>query len=147
VIALHGTAAHVERAVRQFRRAKRNESLDTENERHERRRVVWRLDDDGSFLLYGRFSPEQGERIMKAVDAAMDEIDAEKPGHTLFEAFRKPVPFKFPPRNTCQHRLNEPTIASWCQTTRHLSGSSEIRTGQFPEQAGEFVNPLRNSLR
>src|SRR5699024_1223727 len=33
MIALHGTAAHVERAVRQFRRAKRNEALDAENER------------------------------------------------------------------------------------------------------------------
>ena len=78
MIALHGTASHVERAVRQFKRAKRNEALDAENERHERRRVTWRLDEDGSFLLYGRFSPEQGERIMKAIDAAMDEIEAEQ---------------------------------------------------------------------
>ena len=77
MIALHGTASHVERAVRQFKRAKRNEALDAENERYERRRVTWRLDDEGSFLFYGRFSPEQGERIMKAIDAAMDEIEAE----------------------------------------------------------------------
>jgi hypothetical protein len=42
----HGTAAHVERAVRQFKRAKRNEALDAANERHEQRRVVWRMDDD-----------------------------------------------------------------------------------------------------
>ncbi|WP_376695910.1 HNH endonuclease signature motif containing protein [Wenzhouxiangella sp. EGI_FJ10305] len=77
-IALHGTAAHVERAVRQFRRAKRNEALDAENERHERRRVVWRMDEDGCWSLYARFTPEQGERIMKAMDAAVDEIEAEQ---------------------------------------------------------------------
>ncbi|RFF26887.1 MULTISPECIES: HNH endonuclease signature motif containing protein [unclassified Wenzhouxiangella] len=77
MIALHGTASHVERAVRQYRRAKRNEALEAENDRHERRRVIWRMDEDGSFLLHGRFTPEQGERIMKAVDAAMDETEAE----------------------------------------------------------------------
>jgi len=77
-IALHGTAAHVERAVRQFKRTKRNEALEAENDRHERRQVVWRLDDDGSFLFYGRFTPEQGERIMKAIDMAMDDIDEEQ---------------------------------------------------------------------
>ncbi len=78
MIALHGTASHVERAVRQFRRAKRNEALDAENERHERRQVIWRMDEDGSVVLHARFAPEQGERIMKAVDAAMDEIEAEQ---------------------------------------------------------------------
>lgn len=48
MIALHGTASHVERAVRQFRRVKRGESLETEKDRRARRRVVWRMDEDGS---------------------------------------------------------------------------------------------------
>ena len=78
MIALHGTASHVERAVRQFRRAKRNEALEAENDRHERRRVVWHMDEDGCWVMHGRFTPEQGERIMKAVDAAMDEIAEEQ---------------------------------------------------------------------
>lgn len=47
MIALRGTASHVERAVRQFRRAKRNEALEAENDRHERRRLVWHMDEDG----------------------------------------------------------------------------------------------------
>jgi len=78
MIALHGTAAHVERAVRQFRRTKRNEALDADNERHARRRVVWRVDEDGCWSLHARFTPEQGERIMKAIDATVDEIEAEQ---------------------------------------------------------------------
>jgi len=77
-IALHGKAAHVERAVRQFRRARRNEALDADDERHARRRVVWRVDEDGCWALHARFTPEQGERIMKAIDAAVDEIEAEQ---------------------------------------------------------------------
>ena len=78
MIALHGTASHVERAVRQFKRAKRNEALEAENERHQRRRVVWRMDEDGSWLMSGRFTPEAGERIMRAIDAVTDEIEAEQ---------------------------------------------------------------------
>jgi len=78
MIARHGTASHVERAVRQFRRARRCQALDAENERHARRSLTWRLDEDGSFLLSGRFPPEQGERIMKAIEAAMEEIEAEQ---------------------------------------------------------------------
>jgi hypothetical protein len=78
MIGLHGTAAHVERAVRQFTRAKRNEALHAENERHERRRVVWRIDEDGCWSLHARFTPEQGERVMKAIDAAVGEIEAEQ---------------------------------------------------------------------
>src|SRR5699024_8061437 len=93
MIALHGTAAHVERAVRQFRRAKRNEALDAENERHERRRVVWHMDDDGCWVLHARFTPEQGERIMKAIDAAVDEIEAEQENVSA-ETSAKPDPDK-----------------------------------------------------
>ncbi len=78
MIARHGTASHVERAVRQYRRARRCQALEAENERHDRRSLSWRVDEDGSFVLSGRFAPEQGERIMKAIDAAMEEIEAEQ---------------------------------------------------------------------
>ena len=78
MIARHGTASHVERALRQYRRAKRCQALEAENERHARRRLTWRVDEDGSFLFYGRLSPEQGERIMNAIDAAMAEVEAEQ---------------------------------------------------------------------
>src|SRR5699024_2319678 len=96
MIALHGTASHVERAVRQFRRAKRSESLEAENDRHERRRLVWHMDEDGCWVMHGRFTPEQGERIMKAVDAAMDEIAEEQKDVTAETsaepAMDKPMP-------------------------------------------------------
>lgn len=58
MIARHGTASHVERAVRQYRRAKRCQALEAENDRHARRHLNWRVDEDGSFLFSARFSPE-----------------------------------------------------------------------------------------
>ncbi|MGY6554570.1 MAG: DUF222 domain-containing protein [Wenzhouxiangella sp.] len=77
-IALNGTASHVERAVRLYRRAKRAEALAHENRRHQQRKVTWRHDEDGSMVLHARFTPEQGERIRLAIEAAMEEIEAEQ---------------------------------------------------------------------
>lgn len=104
-IAHHGTASHMERAVRQFRRAKRNEALEAENERHERRRVVWHMDEDGCWVMHGRFTPEQGERIMKAVDAAIDEIGLEQKDVSA-ETSAEPDPDRPMPSPLAQRRAD-----------------------------------------
>ena len=72
MIARHGTASHVERLVRQYRKVKRIEALELENERHNRRELNWFFDDDGSLVLKGRFTPEQGAVLKKSLSAAMD---------------------------------------------------------------------------
>ena len=72
--ARHGTAAHVERLVRQYRKVKRNEALQHENRRHDLREMSWYIDDDGSWVMRGRFTPEQGALIQKAMESAMDEL-------------------------------------------------------------------------
>ncbi len=101
-IALHGTASHVEKAVRQYKRFGRNETLEAENDRHEQRKLVWRWHDDGSWSLHGRFAPEQGERIMKAIETVMDEIEAEQEDVTAEKSSPpnpdRPMPCKFEQR-------------------------------------------------
>ncbi len=72
-IARHGTAAHVERLVRQYRKVKRTEALELENERHAIRQLDWYFDDDDSLVLKGRFSPEQGMVIKKVLELIMDK--------------------------------------------------------------------------
>ena len=73
MIARHGTATHVERLVRLYRQVKRNEALARANERHELRQLSWYFEDAGSLVLRGRLTPEQGARIVKALELAMDE--------------------------------------------------------------------------
>jgi hypothetical protein len=73
-IARHGTAAHVERLVRQYKKVKRNEALELENDRHNRRELSWFFDDDGSMVFKGRFTPEQGAMLKKSLEAAMDDL-------------------------------------------------------------------------
>jgi hypothetical protein len=72
-IARHGTAAHVERLVRNYRKVKRIEALERDNQRHAMRQLDWYFDDDGSFVLKGRFTPEQGVMIKKVLESILDE--------------------------------------------------------------------------
>jgi len=73
MIAQHGTASHVEQLVRLYRKVERIEALDAENQRHDLRQLDWHVDDDGSYVLKARLTPEQGERVVKALESAMDE--------------------------------------------------------------------------
>lgn len=73
MIASHGTAAHVERLVRNYKKVKRNEALEFDNERHALRQLDWHFDDDGCLVLKGRFTPEQGMVIKKVLDSIMDD--------------------------------------------------------------------------
>lgn len=72
-IARHGTAAHVERLVRNYRKVKRIEALERDNERHVMRQLDWFYDDDDCFVLKGRFTPEQGAVIKKVLESILDE--------------------------------------------------------------------------
>jgi len=72
-VARHGTAAHVERLVRNYRKVKRIEALELDNERHAVRQLDWYFDDDDCLVLKGRFTPEQGVLVKKALELIMDE--------------------------------------------------------------------------
>jgi len=76
-IATYGTASHVERLVRQYRKVKRIEALEHENQRHAMRELTWFIDDDGSYVFRARLTPEQGERVVRALEAAADANDSE----------------------------------------------------------------------
>ncbi len=73
-IARHGTAAHVEKVVSNYRRCKRLEVLEEENDRHAHRELSWHSDGDGMWILKGRFTAEQGALIEKALEAALNEM-------------------------------------------------------------------------
>lgn len=73
MIARHGTASHVEKLVSQFRKVKRIEAMEAEEQRHNLRELNWHVDDDGTYVFKARLTPEQGERIVKAIESAMDE--------------------------------------------------------------------------
>src|SRR5262245_56466691 len=90
MIAEHGTASHVERFVRSYRRCQEAEELSREERQQESRRVSFRYDDDGSLVLYCRLPAEVGVKVMKALDLAVEELPKpDVPAGT----FREVVPF------------------------------------------------------
>ena len=86
-IALNGTAEHVERTVRGFRRMQRENERNEAEAMHERRYLDCRRQSDGSVRLEARLAPEVGEMLLKALEAAEAELeerrgDAENSGAT-----------------------------------------------------------------
>jgi hypothetical protein len=78
MIAAHGTASHVERLVRNYRRVKRTEALERDNQHHALRELSWYTNDDGSYVIKARLSPEQGARIVQALQATSAAIREEQ---------------------------------------------------------------------
>ncbi|MEB2318543.1 MAG: DUF222 domain-containing protein [Pseudomonadota bacterium] len=70
MIALHGTAAHVETVVRHFRRAQESIALDREARQLATRGLHYHYDDDGSLVLQARLPAEAGALLVRALDRA-----------------------------------------------------------------------------
>jgi len=83
-IALHGTAAHVEKLVQGYRRAKEAAELSREAEQQATRQLSYFYDTDGSLVLKARLPAEIGALVLKALEAAVKDtvvrdVSAETP--------------------------------------------------------------------
>ena len=72
-VALAGTAEHVERIVRGWRRVDRAAEEAEEERRDASRSLRTWVDDDGMVVVRGRLTPEIGAVLRRALDAACDE--------------------------------------------------------------------------
>jgi hypothetical protein len=72
-VARHGTAHHIEKMVRNYRRCERLKVLQEDRRNHALRELSWHIDEDGCWVFKGRFTPEQGALIQKALEKVMDE--------------------------------------------------------------------------
>jgi hypothetical protein len=79
MIALHGTAHHVERLVRHYRQVEHAEELARETRQEERCRLSCWYDTDGSLIVQGRIPALKGAVFEKALEAAMEVVPATEP--------------------------------------------------------------------
>jgi hypothetical protein len=75
-VALHGTAAHVEKLARKYRWAERAEAARRAQVQHENRGLHFFFDDAGMLVVHGRLPAEVGAVVRKALDAAVEELRA-----------------------------------------------------------------------
>ena len=73
-IALHGTAGHVEKLVRHFRRSRQASELSREAAQQIHRACTYMWDEDGSLVLKARLPAEAGALVLKALEAALNEV-------------------------------------------------------------------------
>jgi hypothetical protein len=71
-LALHATAAQLERIVRAWRRVDRLDEAERERERHESRALSLYVDEDGSYIIRGRLDPEAGAVLERALERATE---------------------------------------------------------------------------
>src|SRR5438477_8088359 len=69
-----GTAEHVERIVRAWRRVDRIGEAEQSRQRHRRRGLHVYQDEDGMVVIHGRLEPETGAVLMKALEAGRDVL-------------------------------------------------------------------------
>ena len=94
MIALHGTAHHVETIVRHYRRAQQAEQLSREARQQANRSLHYWYDEDGSLVIKARLPALGGAMIVKALEAAMQEV----PSTELCVAFDEEEPLSFQER-------------------------------------------------
>ena len=74
MIALHGTAHHVEQLVRGYRQAQQAEELSREAQQHVNRGVSYEYAEDGSLVLKARLPAVAGALLIQALKAAVERI-------------------------------------------------------------------------
>jgi hypothetical protein len=73
-LALAGTAAHVERVVRAWRRVDATTAARETEARYQSRHLSTWVDDDGMVVIRGRLTPELGAVVQRALEAAADRL-------------------------------------------------------------------------
>jgi hypothetical protein len=86
-VGLSGTACHVERIVRGWRRLDRIAETRETSKRHTCRTLRVYQDEDGMVVIRGRLEPEAGAVLMKALEAARETLYR----HTRPQTFANPV--------------------------------------------------------
>jgi hypothetical protein len=78
-IARHGTASHVERVVRKYRKVRRQDNNAVEREQDNERQLVYYQDEDGMWIIHAKLPPEAGSLVVKAIEAvAVPDREAEQ---------------------------------------------------------------------
>src|SRR3989475_10084891 len=83
-----GTAEHVERIIRGWRRVDRKAEAEEAARQHSRRALHVYHDEDGTVRICGRLAPEVGALLLKALEAARE---------TLYQRRREQAPDADPP--------------------------------------------------
>ena len=119
-VALGATASHVERLVRAWRRADREAQADAEQVLLESRALSMQVDEDGMVVLRGRLPAEVGAVLLRAVEAALEQVPASAEGGESTIAQRRADALGLVAESALAGGLDPGTSADRFQVTVHV---------------------------
>ena len=119
-----GTASHVERIVRGWRRVDRHAEARESARQHARRGLHIYHDEDGTVVLRGRLTPEVGALLAKALEAA---------GETLYQRRRKEEAGS----RSADRATNRPSLAQQRADALALVAEAALHQGLDPGHPAE----------
>jgi hypothetical protein len=128
-IAHHGTAAHVERLVCNYRKVQRIAERQHANTLHEQRCVKFHHDDDGALILEARLPPEAGAIVLEALAAAGEamylrrrELDAAEQAAQKNSAELSPTEGLYLPPGPAEGIADDPDTPWWARDVHQKQG-------------------------
>ncbi len=123
-LALRATASHVERLVRAWRQADRDAQPDAEQMLLQSRMLSMQVDEDGMVMLRGRLPPEVGAVLMRAVEAALEQVPAPADGDDPTIAQRRADALGLVAESALTGELNPGNSADRFQVTVHVQAGT-----------------------
>jgi hypothetical protein len=148
-----GTAEHVERIVRGWRRVDQRAMTHEANRQHANRSLTVRREEDGTVVIHGRLVPDVGDLLLRALDAARETLYQRR--HEAGSPEAEPVP-EAPTRAQQQadalallaetalhHELDPGAPGERYQVVVHVDASvlaDPVRPGQSELEEGDHVS-------
>lgn len=137
-VAYAGTAAHVERLARAWRRCDRAIEVRDRERAHLSRSVTTYVDDNDMVILRARLTPELGAVVQRALEAASDRLYQESRtgaapetvGQEVTAAQRRADALAMIAESALDHDLDRGTGADRYQVVMHIEGPANDDAGQ-----------------
>ena len=123
-VACCATAAQVERLVRAWRQADGDAQPDAEQVRLARRALSTRVDEDGMVVLRARLTPEAGAVVLRALEAALEQVPAAADDQDTGIAQRRADALGLVAESALAGRLDPGNAGDRFQVTVHLAAQT-----------------------
>ncbi len=125
-VALSAAASHVERLVRGWRRADRDALPDAEQVLLASRSLSMQVDEDGMVVLRGRLPAEVGAVLLRAVEAALEQVPAPADGDDPTIAQRRADALGLVAESALAGGLDPGNSADRFQVTVHVQAATLV---------------------
>ena len=123
-VACGATGAQVERLVRAWRQADQEAQPDAEQVRLARRTLSTRVDDDGMLVLRARLTPEVGAVVLRALEAALEQVPPAAEGDAASSAQRRADALRLVAESALAGGLDPGSPGDRFQVTVHVAAET-----------------------